>query len=109
MISYNLGEIVLVQFPHSDMQSISKRPALVLYDSGDRDVLVARITSQEYSTQADFKIIDWEKCGLLDVSCIRLGKLATIEKQLIVRKLGTLGDMEINGLKSIMIKMFSLK
>ncbi len=109
MIRYDLGEIVLVQFPHTDMQTISKRPAFVLYDSGDLDILVARITSQDCSTQADFKIFDWKKCGLMSESYIRLGKLATIEKHFIVRKLGTLGDTEINMLKSIMMKMFSLK
>ena len=35
MISYNLGDIVLIGFPHTDQQGISKRPAIVLYDSGD--------------------------------------------------------------------------
>ncbi|OGW09410.1 MAG: hypothetical protein A2W75_08255 [Nitrospinae bacterium RIFCSPLOWO2_12_39_15] len=57
MTAYNFGDIVLIGFPHSDLQNISKRPALVLYDSGDQDVLVARITTQEYNSEADYKII----------------------------------------------------
>jgi hypothetical protein len=48
MITYNLGDIVLIGFTHTDLQGVSKRPAIVLYDSGDQDVLVARITTQEY-------------------------------------------------------------
>lgn len=43
-------------FPHTDLQGISKRPAIILFDSGDKDALVARITTQEYTTEADYKI-----------------------------------------------------
>jgi mRNA interferase MazF len=59
-----------------------------LYDSGDQDVLVARITTQEYRSEVDYKIHDWGKCGLLGESYIRLGKQATIEKRFIIKKLG---------------------
>jgi len=45
MTNYKCGDIVLIGFPHTDFQGISKRPAIVLYDSGDKDVLVARITT----------------------------------------------------------------
>lgn len=45
MITYNLGDIVLIEFPHSDLHGISKRPVMVMYDSGDQDILVARVTS----------------------------------------------------------------
>lgn len=79
MTAYNFGDIVLIGFPHTDLQVISKRPAIVLYDSGDQDVLVARITTQEYTTESDYKILDWKKSGLLAESYIRLGKQATLE------------------------------
>ncbi|MEN6423119.1 MAG: hypothetical protein ABFD76_14360 [Smithella sp.] len=45
MITYDFWDVVLIEFPHTDMRGVSRRPALVLYDSGDQDVLVARITS----------------------------------------------------------------
>ena len=54
MTTYNFGDIVLIGFPHTDLQGISKRPAIVLYDSGDQDVLVARITTQEYTAETDY-------------------------------------------------------
>jgi mRNA interferase MazF len=108
MTSYNLGDIVLIGFPHTDLQGISKRPAIVLYDSGDQDVLLARITTQEYLTETDYKIPDWQKSGLLAESYIRLGKQATIEKRFIVRKLGTLEAKDVEVLKSILRRMFHL-
>ena len=106
MTSYNFGDIVLIGFPHTDLQGISKRPAIVLYDSGDQDVLLARITTQEYITETDYKIPDWQKSGLLAESYIRLGKQATIEKRFIIRKLGTLEAKDIEVLKSILKRMF---
>ena len=108
MTSYNFGDIVLIGFPHTDLQGISKRPAIVLYDSGDPDVLLARITTQEYTTETDYKIPDWQKSGLLAESYIRLGKQATIEKRFIIRKLGTLEAKGIEVLKSILERMFHL-
>lgn len=69
---------------------------------------MARITSQEQNSQSDFKIPDWRKCGLLDESYIRLGKLATIEKNFITRKLGALEVNEIIKVKSIIRNMFAL-
>ena len=56
MTAYSFCDIILVGFPHTDLQGVSKRPAIVLYDSGDQDVLVARITSREYTSEADYKI-----------------------------------------------------
>ena len=108
MTTYKFGDIVLIGFPHTDLQGISKRPAVVLYDSGDQDVLVARITTQQYTTEADYRIADWKKCGLLAESYIRLGKQATIEKQYVIRQFGTLAVPEINNLKSILRQILSV-
>ena len=61
-MSYNFGDIVLLGFPHTDLKGVSKRPAVVLYDSGDQDIPVARVTTQPYSTEADYRVIEWKKC-----------------------------------------------
>lgn len=108
MTTYRFGDIILIGFPHTDLQSISKRPAIVLYDSGDQDVLVARITTQEYKTEADYKILRWKECGLLAESYIRVGKQATIEKRYIIKQLGTLETSEIELVKSILRNVFLL-
>ena len=106
MITYSIGDIILIGFPHTDLQGISKRPAIVLYDSGDQDVLVARITTQEYTASTDYKILEWTKCGLLAESYIRLSKQAAIEKGYIIKKLGILEAPEIEAVRSILRKMF---
>ena len=100
--TYNFGDIILIAFPHTDLQGVFKKPAVVLYDSGDQDILVARVTSQAYAAAADYKVIEWKKCGLLTESYIRAGKQVTLEKQYIVKKLGALSISEIQNLKTIL-------
>jgi mRNA interferase MazF len=58
--------------------------------------------------ETDYKILDWQKSGLLAGSYIRLGKQATIEKRYIVKKLGSLTAPEKGRLKAILRKMFRL-
>ena len=108
MTTYRFGDVVLVGFPHTDLRGVSKRPAIVLYDSGDQDVLVARVTTQEYETEGDYKILDWRASGLLEKSYVRLGKQATIEKHYIIKQLGALEAGEIEKLRSILRNIFSL-
>jgi len=108
MTTYSFGDIILIGFPHADLKTISKRPAIILHDSGDKDVLAARITMQEYNTKTDYKILKWKECGLFAESYLRLGKQATIEKNHIIRKLGTLDSSEIEALKMILRRMFLL-
>ena len=90
MADYTPGDIVLLEFPFSDAVGVKRRPALVLLDTGDEDVLVARVTSHITHTAFDVELMEWEQAGLLLPSTVRLHKLATLEKRLIRRKLGTL-------------------
>ena len=47
MMTYKFGEIVLVEFPQSGIVQRKKRPALVVLDIGDADVVLAPITTRE--------------------------------------------------------------
>jgi mRNA interferase MazF len=51
-------------------------------------MVVCSITSKIHHTEFDFKIEDWKACGLKLPSVIRLHKIATLEKDLIDKKLG---------------------
>ncbi len=44
MNNYQSGEIILIQFVFSDTQQMKRRPGLVLLDTGDQDIMVAKIT-----------------------------------------------------------------
>jgi mRNA interferase MazF len=94
MTNYRSGEIVLVRFPFSGDAQGKQRPALVIADTGDRDVLVARITTQQARTALDMAIAGWKDAGLLAPCCVRADKLATVEKQLVIRKLGVISQTD---------------
>jgi len=90
MQNYSFGEVVLLEFPFVEQQEVKRRPALVLLDTGDADILVARITSQDVTTEYDVIPVDWRQAGLLLPSVIRLHKMATLQKKLVERRLGVL-------------------
>lgn len=106
MTTYKFGDILLLGFPQTNLREKSKRPAVVLYDMGDLDILVARITSQEYFSVTDHKIKKWKEAGLLVESYIRATKMATLEKEMVLKKLGSLASGDIRVLKEILGKMF---
>jgi mRNA interferase MazF len=90
MTVYEFGNILLVDFPHSDLEQAKRRPALVILDIGDADVLLAPITTRERTGPGDIKIQDWQEAGLLMESWARLAKVASLEKRIVIRRLGRL-------------------
>ncbi len=96
MKQYVVGDVLLVAFPFTS-GGAKRRPALVLADTGDNDVLVARITSSQVQTQYDTLLQDWQSAGLLSPSVVRADKLATLEKTLIERRLGSLTHDDISS------------
>lgn len=91
------GKIVLIPFPFTDLTSAKLRPALVLYE-GDSDVVVAFISSRLTGISANTSVLllkhteGFDLTGLKVDSVIRLDKVATISKKLILGELG-----EISG------------
>jgi mRNA interferase MazF len=90
MQNYQPGSVILLKLPFSDAVTFKLRPVLLLLDTGDNDVIVARITSQTTQTAFDVEIIEWQQAGLMRPSIVRLHKLNTVEKRLLERQLGTL-------------------
>lgn len=90
MTVYQPGDVVLITFPFTHLKKTKKRPALVLLNVGDGDVLVARITSKITNTNFDITINEWKKIGLLLSSIVRIHKLGTIEESVIEKKIGVL-------------------
>ena len=93
MDKLNFGDIVLLKFPFTDGKSYKKRPALIINDFGDGDVIVCRITSQIYKTQNDIYIENWENFGLKLPSVIRVHKLATLEKDTVEIIMGQIDNV----------------
>ena len=93
------GTIVLLRFPFTDGISYKRRPALVLQDLEDGDVLVCRITSKIYKTKYDIYLDDWLKFGLKLPSVVRVHKMATLEKDMIETIMGKIDEIVFNKVK----------
>ena len=87
---YRPGEIVLLLFPFADATGAKRRPALIILDTGDEDIIVFRVTSQVAQTAFDVELVEWRQAGLQLPSVVRVHKVATLEKRLVERRLGTL-------------------
>ncbi len=96
------GKIVLVPFPFTDLSALKKRPALILLDR-DLDVLVAFISSQVPAVPVliTSKHPEFSRTGLKKDSVIRLDKLATLAKSIILGEIGEIGPK----LKKVVNKM----
>jgi mRNA interferase MazF len=102
------GDIVLVHFPFSNLKRTKKRPALILFDTAD-DVTLCFITTQfKWQSQFDFDISPSSINGLKKTSLVKLTKIATIEKSLIIGLLGKLDSQLMNILDLNLIKILKL-
>lgn len=90
MKNYALGDVVLTSFPFASGGAGKQRPALVLIDTGDADMILAVITSKTQRSAYDVKLADWQQAGLLFPSAVRAHKILTKEKTTVVGVLGRL-------------------
>jgi len=104
MTSYDFGDVVLVPFPFTDQRGNKKRPAVIAssaaYNASRLDLILMAITSHVRTTTAfgEFVISEWQKAGLLKASVIK-PVLATVERRLILRRLGRLEQIDRTSLR----------
>lgn len=91
------GDIVVVPFPFTDLSFTRKRPALVLADLADEDLILCEITSRpkrdNYSITLEIPDLDEGKLKLR--STIRPNRLLTINKSKIDYKFGKIKQTKL--------------
>lgn len=110
-IACEFGDIVLVPFPFTDQSATKKRPAVVVssdaYHRDRPDVILMAVTSQLRPSAGvgEIPVQHWKQAGLLRPSVLK-PLLATVERRLLIRKLGRLEthdrDALGRGLKTIL-------
>jgi mRNA interferase MazF len=99
MPSFRFGEVLILPFSYTDLQSRKRRPAVVLVDAGDEDILVSKITTKEYLSNYDLKLEHWQKAGLLAPSFVRIHKLLAVEKSHVLQRVGMLNPLDLERVK----------
>jgi mRNA interferase MazF len=91
------GKIVLIPFPFTDLTSTKLRPALVLIED-EKDCVVAFISSRVPEEPSSIEILiredhkEFAKTGLKRASVVRLDKVATVSKNLMLGEIGEVGE-----------------
>jgi len=98
------GDIVVVNFPFSDLTESKKRPALVLKNIAGTDLILCQVTSNSYQSSEEVIITnDFLLEGKLKKpSYVRFTKLFTADESLIQYKLGNVNN---NKLTEILNKL----
>ncbi len=107
MTAYAPGELVVVAFPFTAGRQAKNRPALVVLDTGDADVVVARMTSKPPVTAFDIPVTDWSAAGLRSPAVIRLHKLFTLEKTQVHFRLGHLQPADRQTVAAVLRQTFA--
>ncbi|MDO8604710.1 MAG: type II toxin-antitoxin system PemK/MazF family toxin [bacterium] len=108
MTKYKFGDVVLVVFSQTDGRR-KQRPALVILDTGDNDIVLAPITTTERKNKGDYKVKNWKQSGLLLDSWVRLAKIACLGKSDVRRQLGTFSSSDKEKVSSIWSKLYKLQ
>ena len=106
-MSYAQRDTLLVSMAFSNGTGAKKRPVMVVYESGDDDLLVAPVTSHTARTDYDVRLNEWQKSGLLLPSIVRLEKLATVDKSTVLRKLGQVSRSDWQKLQPKLKTLFA--
>lgn len=91
------GDVVLVNFPFTDLSGAKLRPALIVARPSGEDYVLAFLSSQvgggDSSAEHVLDPTDQEfgVTGLKSASLIRLNKLATLHRNLVQRRIGRIG------------------
>jgi mRNA interferase MazF len=112
MTSYEFGDVVLLEFPFTDGSGSKRRPAVVvssaLLHSENSDRIVLPISSQARpGFETEHGVQNWKRAGLLGPSVIKPAP-TTVERSLINKKLGHLGNEDIEALRAQLRKILEL-
>jgi mRNA interferase MazF len=109
------GEIVLVEFPFTDLSQTKLRPAVVLaLNSAINEFTVCFISSQNVNrlNPTEFALLDsdpeFAQTGLRISSKVRVTRITTLSRQLIAKRLGKLGTQTLRKLDETLIQAFQL-
>ncbi|MCM1123662.1 MAG: type II toxin-antitoxin system PemK/MazF family toxin [Eubacterium sp.] len=91
------GDVIVLPFPFTDLSAAKKRPALILSDIKGDDYIMLQITSKNVRDNyaISLQTSDFASGSLKTDSNIRPNKIFTLNKQLILYKVGHLGRKKL--------------
>jgi mRNA interferase MazF len=95
---YATGSIVLIPFPFTNQKSEKIRPALIIGQNSE-DVNVLFISSKQKSQKNSLKIKANKNNGLKKDSTVVYTKIATLDKKIVLGRIGNLSKSDLNKIQ----------
>ena len=98
----NPGDVILLSYPFGEGAGVRKRPALVVSSSAFNqetgELIIAQITSRVSAPAraGDYNLAEWREAKLPRPALVR-ARLATLERSLVLRRLGSLTEADYQG------------
>lgn len=105
MNKYSFGDVILINFPFAERTGAKRRPSMIIKDTNDGDLLIAKITTKIYNTSFDCIINEWQFTNLVNESVIRLHKIQTISSNLILGKIGELHPSDKKSARHLLAQL----
>ena len=101
------GDVVILEFPFSDLAGSKVRPSVVVANVGKTDFIACQITSNAVADPAAIELqpADFVAGGLTLRSFARPGKLFTADERIVCKVVGRLTDLARNEIKDAVIRV----
>lgn len=109
MVKPLIGEVVVLPFPQTNLQSGKRRPALVVADVNGDDLILCQITSRLRSDGYSVPLVvaDFERGRLSVESFIRPNRLFTVEQSVILYAAGKVKDVRLREVRAKIRELFA--
>jgi mRNA interferase MazF len=103
------GEVIVLPFPQTNLQSGKRRPALVVADLAGDDLVLCQITRKERDDGYSIPLVvtDFERGRLAVDSFIRTNRLFTVEQSVILYAAGKIKDTKLQEVRSRIRQLFA--
>lgn len=101
------GDVVIASLPFTSGGGSKTRPVLVLADTGDDDVVVARMTSKSAKASFDVTLAEWQAAGLWAPAVVRVHKISTVDKSAIQKVVGSLAAADRLLIAAMLQQLFA--
>ncbi|MDD4151792.1 MAG: type II toxin-antitoxin system PemK/MazF family toxin [Candidatus Gracilibacteria bacterium] len=105
---YNIGDIVMINFPFSDFTNFKLRPVLIWENLGN-DIIVMPITSNNINSFGEYLLVKNNFNNLKIDSYLKPFNINTVDKNIIVGKLGKISKEDLQNISKLFCSKFCKK
>ncbi len=103
------GEVVVLPFPQTNLQSGKRRPALVVANLAGDDLILCQITRNPRAVGHSVPLVlsDFERGRLAVDSFIPSNRLFTVEQSVVLYAAGRINDAKLQEVKAKIRQLFA--